>query len=164
MKVFHVSWNAPETVSHEMLSKKNFTLYPYLKKIIRKINNLKLKNCQLKLSLQIKSEANAIKVSALNCLSVGNLMYYLNACCIIHILSYTQNIWALGFRALLKKIGESAIHRIFVTWVVFIEAIFSALNLKSDDGFLPYSMPEAFNKAGQWPHRHHIAWAESKPV
>ena len=116
--------------------------------MIRKINNLKLKNCQLKLSLQIKSEAKAIKVSALNCLAVENLMYYFNACCIIHILSYTQNIWALGFRALLKKIGESAIHRIFVTWVVFIEAIFSCLNLKPDDGFLPCSMPEAFNKTG----------------
>ena len=32
MKVFHVSWNDPETVLHEMLWKKNFTVYPSLKK------------------------------------------------------------------------------------------------------------------------------------
>ena len=30
MKVFHVSWNEPETVFHEMLWKKNFTVYPSL--------------------------------------------------------------------------------------------------------------------------------------
>ena len=31
MKVFHVSWNDPETVFHEMLWKKNFSVYPSLK-------------------------------------------------------------------------------------------------------------------------------------
>ena len=31
MKVFHVSWNALETVFHEMLWKKSFTVYPCLK-------------------------------------------------------------------------------------------------------------------------------------
>ena len=30
MKVFHVSWNAPETVFHEMLWKKSFPVYPCL--------------------------------------------------------------------------------------------------------------------------------------
>ena len=30
MKVFHVSWNAPEPVFHEMLWKKYFTVYPCL--------------------------------------------------------------------------------------------------------------------------------------
>ena len=30
MKVFHVSWNVPGTIFHEMLWKKNFTLYPCL--------------------------------------------------------------------------------------------------------------------------------------
>ena len=29
-----------------------------------------------------------------------------------------------------------------------MEAIFSCLNLKSDDGFLRYKMPEVFNKTG----------------
>ena len=37
------------------------------KKIIWIINNLKLDNCQNKLSLQIKSEAKAIKISILSC-------------------------------------------------------------------------------------------------
>ena len=31
MKVSHVSWNVPETVFHEMLGKKSFTVYPCLK-------------------------------------------------------------------------------------------------------------------------------------
>ena len=44
--------------------------------------------------------------------------------------------------------GERTIHRIFLVWVVFMEAKFSCLNLKPDDGFLPYSMSEVFNKTG----------------
>ena len=64
-------------------------------------------------------------------------MYYLDALCLMHILSYTPNIWAVGFRPLLKvnelssvmtvciygfhndvmtymlQIGESTIHKIF---------------------------------------------------
>ena len=32
MKVFYVSWNDPKTVFHEILWKKNFTVYPSLKK------------------------------------------------------------------------------------------------------------------------------------
>ena len=46
------------------------------------------------------------------------------------------------------QIVESTIHRIFVAWVVFKEAIFSCLNLKPDDRFLPCSMPEVFYKTG----------------
>ena len=36
----------------------------------------------------------------------------------------------------------------FVAWVVFVKAIFSCLNLKPDNGLLPYIMPELFNKTG----------------
>ena len=39
----------------------------------------------------------------------------------------------------------------FLAWVVFVKAtkrIFSCLNLKPDDGSLPYNMPELFNKTG----------------
>ena len=36
----------------------------------------------------------------------------------------------------------------FVAWVVFVKAILSYLDLKPDDGFLPYNMPELFNKTG----------------
>ena len=50
--------------------------------------------------------------------------------------------------AYMLQFGSSAIHRIFVAWVVFVKAIFSCLNLKPDDGFLPYNMPELFNKIG----------------
>ena len=35
-----------------------------------------------------------------------------------------------------------------VVWVVFVKAILSCLNLKADDGFLPYNMPDVFNKNG----------------
>ena len=53
-----------------------------------------------------------------------------------------------GATACILQSGYSAIHRIFVAWVVFVKAIFSCLNLKPDDGFLPYNMPELFNKTG----------------
>ena len=49
------------------------------------------------------------------------------------------------------QIGESTIHRILVPWLVFVEASFSRLNLKLDDGVLPYSMLEVFNKTGHGP-------------
>ena len=42
------------------------------------------------------------------------------------------------------QIGESTIHRTFVAWVVFMESIFSCLNLKADDEFLSFSTPEGF--------------------
>ena len=42
-----------------------------------------------------------------------------------------------GIMAYMLQFGESAIHRIFVAWVVFVKAIFSCLNLKPDEGFLP---------------------------
>ena len=36
-----------------------------------------------------------------------------------------------------------------MAWVIVVKEIFSCLNLKADDdGFLPYNMPELFNKAG----------------
>ena len=38
-----------------------------------------------------------------------------------------------------------------MAWVVFVKAIFSYLNLKPDDGFLLYNMPEVFNKTGHSP-------------
>ena len=43
------------------------------------------------------------------------------------------------------QVGESTIHRIFMGWVAFMKAIFSFLNLKTDDGFLPYVMPEGLS-------------------
>ena len=35
-----------------------------------------------------------------------------------------------------------------MTWVVCVKALFSCLHLKTDDGFLPYTMPVLFNKTG----------------
>ena len=31
---------------------------------------------------------------------------------------------------------------------MFVKLIFSCLNLKPDDGFLPHNMPKVFNKTG----------------
>ena len=45
-----------------------------------------------------------------------------------------------------------------------MEAIFSCLNLKFDDGFLLYSMHEVFNKTGHGLSGIIIAWAKFKPV
>ena len=52
-----------------------------------KINNLKLNNCQLKLFLQIESEAKAIKISLLSCLPVEKFNILLK-----WLLSYTHLI------------------------------------------------------------------------
>ena len=55
-----------------------------------------------------------------------------------------------GATGYMLQLGEkSTTHRIFVAWVVFVIAIFSCLNLKSDDGFLPNSMPKDYNKTGR---------------
>ena len=53
-----------------------------------------------------------------------------------------------GVMTYMLQIGECTIHRIFMTLVVFVETIFSCINLKHDDGFLPCYMPEVFNKNG----------------
>ena len=44
-----------------------------------------------------------------------------------------------------------------------MKVIFSCLNLKTD-GFLPYSMPEAFNKTGHDLTDIIIVWDEFKPA
>ena len=51
-----------------------------------------------------------------------------------------------GVMAHMLHVGERTIHRIFVAWVVFMEAIFPYSNLKPDDEFLFYRIPEVFNK------------------
>ena len=67
-------------------------------------------------------------------------------------------IWCYGI-----QFGERTIHKIFVTWVIFMEAIVSCLNLKPDN-WLPYSMPEVFNKSRHGLAGIIIVWAEFKPV
>ena len=44
------------------------------------------------------------------------------------------------------QLGESTVHIIFVAWVIFMKAILSYVNLKPDDEFLSYRMPEFFDK------------------
>ena len=45
-----------------------------------------------------------------------------------------------------------------------MEALLSCLNLKHDDGFLPYNMPEAFDKTEHGLTYIRISCAEFKPV
>ena len=52
----------------------------------------------------------------------------------------------------------------FVARVVFMKAIFSCLNLKPDDRFLSYNMPEVYHKTGHGLTGMIIAWDEFKPV
>ena len=47
---------------------------------------------------------------------------------------------------------------------IFVKATFSCLNLKPDDGSLPYNMPKAFNETGNGLTGIVIAWDEFKPV
>ena len=51
-----------------------------------------------------------------------------------------------------------------MAWIIFVKAIFSCLNLKPDDGCLPYNMPELFDKTGHGIIDIIIAWDEFKPV
>ena len=51
-----------------------------------------------------------------------------------------------------------------VAKAIFVKAIFPCLNLKPDDGFLPYNMPKVFNKTGHGLTGTVIAWDEFKPV
>ena len=51
-----------------------------------------------------------------------------------------------------------------MAWAVFVKAIFSCLNLKPDDGFLAYNMPEFFDKTGHGLTDIVIAWDKFKPV
>ena len=96
--------------------------------------------------------------------------YILNAYYFIHMLLYDQNVRAVRFKSLLKQINfyrlqlgrDMALIMVsfygihvtnwkmlypqnFVVWVVFMEAIFSWLNLKPDE---------------TWSHRHLIDWVE----
>ena len=54
------------------------------------------------------------------------------------------------------------LHLIWLKFVV--KAIFSCLNLKTDDGFLPYNMLKVFNKTGHCLTGIVIAWDEFKLV
>ena len=51
-----------------------------------------------------------------------------------------------------------------MAWVVFVKAIFPCLNLKPNDGLLPYNMPEVFNTTGYGFTDIIIDWDDFKPV
>ena len=51
-----------------------------------------------------------------------------------------------------------------MAWLVFVKALFSCLNLKPDDEFLRYIMPELFNKTGPGLTDIPIAWDKFKRV
>ena len=53
-----------------------------------------------------------------------------------------------GVMAFMLKVGESTIQRIFVGWIVFLETIFTCINLKPEAGFLLKKMPDIFVKTG----------------
>ena len=69
-----------------------------------------------------------------------------------------------GAMTCMLEFDESNIHRIFVAWVVLMKAIFSCLNLKVDDEFLSYRMPEVFSKAGHGLASIILARDEFRPV
>ena len=97
-------------------------------------------------------------------------MYYLKSCLAYsHIIAFPKCkdnvIWAIdkateilsvmtvsrhdfhhGVMAYMLPFGESAMYRIFVARVVYMEAVFSHLKLKLDDTFLVHNMPEVLIK------------------
>ena len=62
------------------------------------------------------------------------------------------------------EFGESTILRLFVAWVFFMKVTFSCINLKPDDGFSLYIMPEVFDNTGHSLTDIIIVWDEFKPV
>ena len=53
---------------------------------------------------------------------------------------------------------------VFMAWVVFVKVIFLCVNIKCDDGVLPYNMPEVFEKNKHGLADKAITWGEFKPV
>lgn len=53
-----------------------------------------------------------------------------------------------GVMAFMLKVGERAIQRIFVGWILFLETFFTCINLKPEAGFLLKKTPDIFVKTG----------------
>ena len=45
-------------------------------------------------------------------------------------------------------LGKSTVYCIFVEWVIFLETLFSQLNLKPSEGYLLKRMPDIFVEIG----------------
>ena len=56
--------------------------------------------------------------------------------------------------AFMLKVEESTMQLISVGWIVFLETIFTHINLKPEAGFLLKKMPDIFVKNWPWTHRH----------
>ena len=67
---------------------------------------------------------------------------------LLAVLTICRHSLGLGMLAYIVDLTPSTVHRIFVGWVVFLEAIFSQLDLKPDGGFLLNKMPEIFVRTG----------------
>ena len=142
-------------LKHRLLSSESI-----IRKLTWKINNLTLNNCYIKLFLQKKSEAKAIK-TLVRCFA-GWEKWYITLMFATLYKPYHKPKMGSGVQAIVKanelssvmtvcrhgvqngvmpyilKIEESTIRRIFVAWVAFIEAVISRLNLKPNDWFLPW--------------------------
>ena len=70
MKVFYVSWNDLETVFHEMPWKKNFTVYPSLKSLLKIVKSKPRTDDQIfdiwKLNVAIKKKFPKKLLAAVN--------------------------------------------------------------------------------------------------
>ena len=53
-----------------------------------------------------------------------------------------------GVMAFMLKVGESTMQRIFVGWIVFLETIFTHIDLKPEAGFLLKKITDIFVKTG----------------
>ena len=105
-----------------------------------------------------------------------NLIYYLNACCKLYHIPKMYGQWDSDHSCLCVDMAS-----IMVSWYTYCKLVkdypqnfrgassfygsnIFILNLKPDDGFLPYSMSEGFSKTGHGLTDIIIAWAEFKSV
>ena len=64
------------------------------------------------------------------------------------VLAICRHSFHQGVMAFMLKVGESTIQRIFVGWIVFLETIFTFINLKPEAVFFLKKMPDTFVKTG----------------
>ena len=67
---------------------------------------------------------------------------------LLSMLTISRHALHSGVMAFILNINEATVNRNFTAWVVFLESIFSEVNLKPDGQFLAKKMPEIFVKTG----------------
>ena len=135
-------------------------------------NNLKLNNFNSNVLSRKTAETKPIKTSVLCCLQVEKINILLECLLpyahpmifpicmgngiqttvkpnkLLSVMNECRHDFHNGAMTYMLQFDLSAIHIIFLAWVVLLKVIFPCLNPKPDDEFLPFHMHKVFNKTG----------------